>query len=220
MGQSVSGAREKLPGFLGGTRGADAASAPAGSAAAAAAADPGYVGGEKQYSVEESLRLLKELLEAFKEESFQKLLNRCEVMHPRRGLRAHPDAQAFKTQLEGLLLHVYRTVLPRKPWCLEPGWGGVRQMMRRMASASEDQRVIIMKEEINAALGLPRQTVLRPPPEEPVFVATPDGSGPIPGYSKELLVDGDGDVAHEFWEEDRPGGDLRRNNVSPPEVGQ
>mmetsp|Transcript_29967 Transcript_29967/g.56114 ORF Transcript_29967/g.56114 Transcript_29967/m.56114 type:complete len:218 (+) Transcript_29967:186-839(+) len=214
MGQSVSGAREKLPGFLGGTRGADAASSPAGAGTGAAASE-GKVIGEDQYTVDEALRLQKELLDAFKEESFQKLLWRAKVMHPRSGQRNHPDAQAFHTQLQGLLLHVYRTILPKKPWCLEPGWKGVRQMMHRMAAAGEDQRVILMKEEINASLGLPRHTVLRPPPEEPVFVPTPDGSGGTgPKYTKDLLVDDDGDQAHEFWEEDRPGGEMRLKDIA------
>jgi len=207
MGQSVSGAREKLPGFLGGNKGG------ADGSRGGAAASGGTVKGENQFSVSEAVLLQKALRDAFKEDAFQKLLKRCEASHPRRGQRGHPDSQAFATQLQGLLLHVYRTVLPRKPWCLDPGWEGVRQMIARMANVSEDPKVIQMKEEVNRVLGLPKHTILRPPAEEPVFVPTLDGSGSVSGYTVPLLVDADGDAAHEFWVEDQAG-ELRRVEIS------
>lgn len=210
MGQSVSGIKEILPSALGG--GGRGGSADSGCTVSRA------VGGtDKSFTVEEALALQKALLEAFKEEPFQRLLRRAEVMHPRRGQRGHPDVQNFSTQLQGLLRHVYSTVLPRKPWCLEPGWQGVRQMISKMANVSEDKRVLQMSEEINTVLGLPKHTVLRPPAEEPVCVPTPDGSGSVEMCPSEpLLTDVDGDVAHEFWEEDLAAGELRRVHPPPP----
>mmetsp|Transcript_68898 Transcript_68898/g.165372 ORF Transcript_68898/g.165372 Transcript_68898/m.165372 type:complete len:207 (-) Transcript_68898:105-725(-) len=169
---------------------------------------------EKQFSVDEALALNKALLAAFSEDKFQVLLKRAEAAHPHRGVRGHPDAQAFMTRLQGLLIHVYCSVLPQKPWCLEPSWQGVRQMNLRMAKADEDPKVVRLKEEVNKALGLPRHAVIKPPAEEPVFTATPDGTGGVPGYTLPLHVDGDGDAAHEFWEEDlSAGGALRRLNM-------
>lgn len=210
MGQGLSGVRDKLPVALGGRGGGSGSGGTEpvpGTSDGAAGKD---AANEQHYTVEEALALLHALKQAYAEESFQKLLRRAEALHPRRGQRGHPDQQAFTAQLQGLLLHVYRTVLPRKPWCLEPGWEGYRMMMALMAPISEDPLILKAHEEINAILGLPRQTVLRlrPPTDEPVFIATPDGSGAIHMYAAPLLTDGDGDVAHEFWEEDR-GGELR-----------
>merc|ERR1712008_307525 len=132
----------------------------------------------------------------------------AEARHPHRGQRGHPDAQAFTVHLQGLLLHVYQTVLPTPPWCLSPGWEGFRQMTARMATVAEHPNVLIMKESINSMLGFPRHAILRAPAEEPLLMETPDGSGgsgASPAYAAALLRDRDGDVAHEFWEEDHSG---------------
>jgi len=179
-------------------------------AAASGGAGVAASGDEKQFTVKEALKLQTALRDEFKKAEFQKLLRLAEVRHPRRGQRGHTDIAGFATQLQGLLLHVYRTVLPKKPWCLEPGWKGYREMTSRMASISEEPKVIAMREEINRTLGLPKHTILRPPAEEPVFVSTVDGSGSVSGYTVPLLVDTDGDVAHEFWVEDKGNGQLRR----------
>jgi len=196
MGQGLNGVREKLPGCFSGSQkqrggfngeGHDNAS------------------GSPSYTVEEALSLQTALLTAFKEEAFQKSLRRAEALHPRRGQRGHPDCQKFAAQLHGLLVQVYGSVLPRKPWCLAPGWEGYRQMVSRMARVSEDPLVLQAREMINDVLGLPRHTVLRPPTEEPVLVSTPDGSGTVPKYTMSMLLDNDGDAAHEFWEEDQVG---------------
>ena len=160
---------------------------------------------EGQFSVVEILQLQQALKLAFAEDSMQKSLRRFEAQYPKRGQRGHDDQAAFTAQLQGLLLHVYRTVLPQKPWCLQAGWGGYKEMLLRSASASEDSRVIQGKEEINRLLGLPRLTVIRPPAEEPVFVETPDGSGNELSSASSMLVDADGDAAHEFWEEGNGG---------------
>merc|ERR1712217_298874 len=97
------------------------------------------------------------------------------------------------------------TVLPRSPWQLEPGRAGYKQMLARMVSIAEDPRIIKGKEDLNRILGLPRQTVIRPPHDEPICIPTPDGSGQVISYSAPLLTDADGDCAHEFWEEDKAG---------------
>lgn len=212
MGQGLSGVREKLPGVLGGKSTGGASGGQGSPTAAAATEGPGdkAIGcSSRQFTVDEAVALQRALKAAFAEESFQKLLRRAEAMHPKRGTRGHADQQAFMAQMQGLLLHVYRTVLPRKPWCLSAGWEGYREMLARTVSVAEDPRVVKLKEEINTMLGLPRHTVLRPPTEEPVFVATPDGTGGVPTYAVPMVVDGDGDAAHEFWEEDR-GGQLRK----------
>eukprot|EP00930_Biecheleria_cincta_P096033 TRINITY_DN87909_c0_g1_i1.p1 TRINITY_DN87909_c0_g1~~TRINITY_DN87909_c0_g1_i1.p1 ORF type:complete len:233 (+),score=47.16 TRINITY_DN87909_c0_g1_i1:232-930(+) len=160
---------------------------------------------EGQFSVPEVLHLQQALKLAFAEDSMQKSLRRLEAQYPKRGQRGHDDQAAFTTQLQSLLLHVYRTVLPQKPWCLQAGWGGYKEMLLRSESASEDPRVIQGKEEINRLLGLPRLTVIRPPAEEPVFIETPDGSGNELSCASPMLVDADGDAAHEFWEEGKGG---------------
>mmetsp|Transcript_73711 Transcript_73711/g.117287 ORF Transcript_73711/g.117287 Transcript_73711/m.117287 type:complete len:214 (-) Transcript_73711:92-733(-) len=201
MGQGLSGAKSKIAGVLGG-KGSEAES----DAAAASGCKPA-VPLEGQYSVKEALELQKALKAAFAEDSFQKLLKLAQDRHPKRGIRGHADQTAFTSQLQGLLLHVYRRVLPQKPWCLQPNWDGYREMMMRMTAASEDPRVLQGREDINRLLGLPRHTIIQPPAAEPVFVETPDGSGNqlLFGASTPMLVDADGDYAHEFWEENKAG---------------
>lgn len=200
MGQGLSGAKNKIAGALGG-KGSEAESD-----AAASGCKPS-VPLQGQYSVKEALELQKALKAAFAEDSFQKLLKLAQDRHPKRGIRGHADQTAFTSQLQGLLLHVYRCVLPQKPWCLQPNWDGYREMMMRMTAASEDPRVLQGREDINRLLGLPRHTIIQPPAAEPVFVETPDGSGNqlLFGAGTPMLVDADGDYAHEFWEENKAG---------------
>mmetsp|Transcript_41943 Transcript_41943/g.91515 ORF Transcript_41943/g.91515 Transcript_41943/m.91515 type:complete len:223 (-) Transcript_41943:84-752(-) len=218
MGQTLSGKRkqsskrdESEPTAVDGGKDGGAGAIPG-----SGSASPGHGPGarEDQYSVEEALSLQLALRNAFAEESFQKLLRRAEAQYPRRGQRGHADQEKFTTQLQALLLHVYRTVLPRPPWCLKPGWDGYRTMMARMAAVSDELQIIKIKEDINAVLGLPRHTILRPPAEEPLFTPTPDGSGDVPAHAVPLVTDSDGDAAHEFWVEDK-GGELRRVPLGP-----
>eukprot|EP00434_Breviolum_minutum_P023187 symbB.v1.2.020453.t1/scaffold1720.1/size104783/7 len=198
MGQGLSGAKNKIAGVLGGKSEAE-------SETAASGGKPSVVP-EGQYSVKEALELQRALKTAFAEDSFQKLLKLAQDRHPKRGLRGHADQTAFTTQLQSLLLHVYRRVLPQKPWELQPNWDGYREMMMRMTAASEDPRVIQGREDINRLLGLPRHTIIQPPAAEPVFIETPDGSGnQLLGAHTSMLVDADGDYAHEFWEENKAG---------------
>ncbi|CAK0804582.1 unnamed protein product [Prorocentrum cordatum] len=182
---------------------------------------------EPQYSVDEALALQRALQSAFAADGFRTQLRRAEAAHPRRGVRGHADQAKFTQQLHSMLREVYRDVLPQKPWCLPQGWEGYRKMVARMEAVAEDPRVVNAREDINRLLGLPRFTVLRPPPEEPlraqegdgageaegalqVFVELPDGSGEDQSKNgAPLFTDADGDTAHEFWEEDR-GGNLIR----------
>lgn len=173
--------------------------------------------GERQFSVDEVLQLQTALKEAFAEESFQRLRRRADTLFPQRGVRGHEHAEGFSRHLHELLNSVYRVVLPRKPWCLRPGNAGARTMMSRMTSVSEDSRIIKMREEINTLLGLPKQMILRPPPEEPVFVLNSRGGKDatvISEYTLPLLMDVDGDQAHEFWEEDPKVGTLFRVDIA------
>lgn len=177
--------------------------------------------------MEEALALLKDLKEAYKDVKFQKLLRRAESLHPKRGQRDHEDARNFEHRMQGLLLHVYRTVFPREPWCLEVGWEGYRQMEAAMASVAEDARVIKAKAEINQILNLPRFAQIRPPREveEPLLapgtldgLATSSAAKAAAFSAAPLLTDKDGDLAHEFWEEDAKG-ELQRMLPRPSAGG-
>eukprot|EP00437_Effrenium_voratum_P045377 CAMPEP_0181540696 /NCGR_PEP_ID=MMETSP1110-20121109/77025_1 /TAXON_ID=174948 /ORGANISM="Symbiodinium sp., Strain CCMP421" /LENGTH=123 /DNA_ID=CAMNT_0023672357 /DNA_START=34 /DNA_END=402 /DNA_ORIENTATION=+ len=123
MGQGLSGAKSKLAGVLGKSEDAGEAT-PSGTKQSL----------RGQYTVPQALELQNALKAAFAEESFQKLLKLAQDRHPKRGVRGHPDQPAFTTQLQGLLLHVYRRVLPQKPWNLQPGWDGYRDMVSRMTA--------------------------------------------------------------------------------------
>ncbi|CAE7548496.1 unnamed protein product [Symbiodinium microadriaticum] len=130
MGQGLSGAKTKIAGVLGGK-----GSETTGAAASGGSKEPV----EGQYTVQEALKLQQALKAAFAEDQFQKLLKLAQDRHPKRGQRGHSDQAAFTLQLQSLLLHVYRTVLPQSPWCLQPGWEGYRDMMLRMTVAMEDE---------------------------------------------------------------------------------
>lgn len=188
--------------------GKGAPAAPAAPGTAAAAFNGKHAGGQ-QYTVEEALAIYYALKIAFADPSFQTSLRRAEALHPKRGHRGHADQQAFMDQLSALLLKVFRKVLPQSPWCLEAGWEGYRQLTMRVAPVAEDPKVVQARTEMNRLLGLPGHTQLRPPSEEPVVRCTPDGTGNVPMYEREMFTDADGDAAHEFWEEDRAG-QLRR----------
>merc|ERR1712216_57734 len=49
--------------------------------------------------------------------------------------------------------------------------------MARMVAVSEDPQIIAAREAINLLLGLPKHAIVTPPPEEPLIIATADGSG-------------------------------------------
>merc|ERR1712137_69897 len=170
-------------------------------------------GKAKQFTVPEAVAILEALRDAFKKDSFQKPRRHIEAAHPRRSQRDHGDGPAFMKLLQAQLERVYSVVLPRPPWTLDPGWAGFQQMESRMRSVSQEPRVVQLLEEINTLLGFPKQFVIRAPPEEPVVVEMPDGSGSVP--QEVLLTDEDGDRAHEFWKE---GTDGQLRIVSVPTV--
>eukprot|EP00747_Dinoflagellata_sp_TGD_P184949 gnl/TRDRNA2_/TRDRNA2_41107_c0_seq1.p1 gnl/TRDRNA2_/TRDRNA2_41107_c0~~gnl/TRDRNA2_/TRDRNA2_41107_c0_seq1.p1 ORF type:complete len:224 (+),score=53.95 gnl/TRDRNA2_/TRDRNA2_41107_c0_seq1:85-756(+) len=206
MGQGLSGVKDTVRSHLPCSLGSAQKDRGSGGSSAGAPGVPGAGLDVCQYTVAEAVSLQSQILKAVQEEQFQKLLKRAQALHPRRGVRGHPDQEKFVTQLQGLLKHVYGTILTRPPWNLDEGWQGVRQMMSKMVAVADDKKVVAVRDQINEVLGLPRGAVLRPPPEEPLFVPTPDGSGPVPTYSPPLLTDTDGDQAHEFWEESREAG--------------
>eukprot|EP00811_Abedinium_folium_P007277 NODE_16713_length_981_cov_6.271663.p1 GENE.NODE_16713_length_981_cov_6.271663~~NODE_16713_length_981_cov_6.271663.p1 ORF type:complete len:219 (-),score=62.04 NODE_16713_length_981_cov_6.271663:227-883(-) len=207
MGVPSRTARARARARMGNARGsaAQATAAPpeaSGSCSSSAAAAP------KQFTPDEAVGLLRAIKDAFSKESFQKLRRHAEAQHPQRRDPLHPDSQAFMSRVYGLQLHVYRTVLPRPPWNLEPSWPGYQQMEERMVSASKDGRVAQLRTEINLMLGLPRHFVIKPPPEDPVIIAATDGSGGTGMPVLPQFADEDGDVAHEFWQE-APDGSLQ-----------
>lgn len=220
MGQGISNVRDKLPPALGGKSSAGAGAAGAG-AKGSASQSCAEIPPDRQFTADETIGLLKQLAASYSEDWFQRLLRHAEALHPRRGQRGHTDAQKFLEQLHGLLLHVFRTVFPRKPWGLAPGWEGYRQFLQRTIEVAEDPTVVAAKEECNMILGLPKKMIIRPPAEEPVFSPVADGSGNVHQYPSPLLTDADGDRAHEFWEEDRGGtGDLRQVHPAASPFGQ
>jgi len=170
-----------------------------------------------QWSVQEAVPVYQALKFAFGELSFQKRLRALEAQYSRRGVRGHQDQQDFSLQLQDLLVGVYRAVLPRNPWALRPGWEGYKLLIARTAAISEEPQIVKEREDINAILGLPRHTVLRPPAEEPVFLPVPEGTVLQKSeYDRPMLQDSDGDFAHEFWVEDKFGNLRQVMGVLPP----
>mmetsp|Transcript_28812 Transcript_28812/g.62814 ORF Transcript_28812/g.62814 Transcript_28812/m.62814 type:complete len:217 (-) Transcript_28812:19-669(-) len=180
-----------------------AASAAEAAASGTACAARGGASRERQYSVEEALALLHALRDTFASQEFQNLLRNAEVKLPKRADRSHPDFLLFRSALQEILLRGYRTVLPQRPWCLEGGWEGYRQMESRMALVADEVAIIRAKEEINQVLRLPRHAQIKPPIEDPVVMpALNDTAAEVFVQPAPLLTDTDGDMAHEFWQED------------------
>mmetsp|Transcript_151102 Transcript_151102/g.483540 ORF Transcript_151102/g.483540 Transcript_151102/m.483540 type:complete len:173 (+) Transcript_151102:275-793(+) len=83
-------------------------------------------------------------------------------------------------------------------------------MMARIGEALRHPKVRKMQEEINVLMGLPRNANFTPPAKgEEIFIYRPNRDGPVPGSSRSLLQDEDGDEAHEFFVEDQDG-ELRQ----------
>merc|ERR1739848_459019 len=120
----------------------------------------------------------------------------------------HRDGLGYFEAFESLTLSVQGRVLPE--WHLPPDWDGVREMMARMKDAIKHPKVKVLQEEINMLMGLPRDATFKPRAKgEEMFLYRPEGDGPVPGYSRDLVVDEDGDEGHEFLVEDRETGELR-----------
>eukprot|EP00929_Paragymnodinium_shiwhaense_P022254 TRINITY_DN1425_c0_g1_i3.p1 TRINITY_DN1425_c0_g1~~TRINITY_DN1425_c0_g1_i3.p1 ORF type:complete len:232 (-),score=44.94 TRINITY_DN1425_c0_g1_i3:120-815(-) len=173
----------------------------------------------KEFKKKEALAILKALKEAFQEKSFQEDLRRVEARHPKRGWKGNEQQQMFMDCLYERLVRVYDVVFPKKPFNLPPGWEGYRQMQSRMYHLTDDTDVIKAQVDINVVLGLPKGAVLRPPAEEPVCMPVEKTHlvkrDPHAEFSRPLLMDATGDLAHEFWEEDADGNLVRV--IPPPE---
>mmetsp|Transcript_92530 Transcript_92530/g.167128 ORF Transcript_92530/g.167128 Transcript_92530/m.167128 type:complete len:206 (+) Transcript_92530:450-1067(+) len=120
--------------------------------------------------------------------------------------------QAF----EAITLTVYAKVLPN--WGLSPDWDGVREMIRRTADALNHPKVKKAQEEISVLMGLPRNATFTPPSKgAELILHRPNCDGPVPGFSRPLVQDEDGDEAHEFLVEDLATGDLKQQGPSAME---
>lgn len=171
------------------------------------------------FSLDEALRLQGELQVAFAEASFQKQRRRVEAKYPHRLEKGHAEVSKYTADMQALIVKAYDAVLPRKPWCLSPGWLGARQMTARMTSVADHPKVMRLRADINDLLGMPRNAAAGAslPAEEPVVIMASDGSGGVPTYPLPLVTDSDGDLAHEFWVEDLETDGMLR--CAAPRVG-
>lgn len=201
----------KIAGVFGGGKGAGAGveASPSGGRQQDGKQIPPRCPEGKEYKKKEALAILKALKEAFSERKFQEDLRWIEGRHPKRGWKGHDQQQQFMDLLYDRLVRVYDDVFPRKQFNLPGGWEGYRQMTSRMYKLADDPDVVKAQVDINVVLGLPKNAVLRAPAEDPVCIPVEkphlrksDLSG---GYSRPLLMDASGDLAHEFWEEDANG---------------
>jgi len=162
-----------------------------------------------QFSTSEAKALQEELQKGFKERDFQQALKSLQKDFPSRKKRGHHHGTAYFEAFEALTLTVFHEVLLNSG--LSGDWDGVRDMQARMQTAMSDRTVRKLSEEINVLLGLPRDAILAKPARksEEMFTYCPHGDGDVPGYTRPLLVDDDGDEGHEFFEEDPETGELQ-----------
>lgn len=167
----------------------------------------------KQLSAAEALQLQDSLRSGFRASGFQERLHKLQRKYPERKQRGHAHGTAYFEAFEALVMTVFARVLPK--YDLQGNWDGVQDLHARMATASRNSKVKKQQEELNSLLGLPRDVVISPArkPEE-AFVFCERGDGGVPGFAVPLLVDEDGDEAHEFFVEDQATGELQ---VSDPQ---
>lgn len=169
-----------------------------------------------EYSVAEALQLQRQLREGFADHAFQDSLKQLQRKYPDRKTKGHTDGIAYFEAFESLTLSVHAKVLPE--WNLGAEWDGVREMIARMAEALRHPKVKKMQEEINVLMGLPRNATFTPPTKgDDIFLYRPNGDGPVPGPSRPLMQDEDGDEAHEFFVEDQDG-ELRQRGPTSLET--
>lgn len=166
-----------------------------------------------QLSVAQALKLQEQLKDGFKGTDFQERLLVLQRKHPHRKQRGHADGTSFFEAFETLVVTVYARVLPK--YGLAADWDGVRDMYARIASALKSPKVKRQQEELNILLGLPRDAVLKPSKkEEEAFVYRHQGDGNVPSYALPVLLDEDGDEAHEFMVEDSATGEIKTSLVA------
>jgi len=160
-----------------------------------------------QFKTHEALKLQDELREAFAGKDFRERLTHLQDEYPQRKTRGHPHGPMYFEAFELVVMSVYGKVLPR--WNLEGDWDGVNNMYAKMTTAMMHPKVKKQQEELNTLLGLPRDAVFRPSKkQEDMFVYCPAQNAPIPGYPLPLVMDSEGDNAHEFFVEDIATGEL------------
>eukprot|EP00440_Ansanella_granifera_P067176 gb/GFBE01072853.1/.p1 GENE.gb/GFBE01072853.1/~~gb/GFBE01072853.1/.p1 ORF type:complete len:593 (+),score=113.77 gb/GFBE01072853.1/:1-1779(+) len=165
----------------------------------------------------EALQLQRQLIDHFQAAEFQDTLKQLQAQYPERKTKGHLDCLAFFEAFNALALSVHAKVLPN--WGLSPDWDGVREMNNKMADALTHPKVKKTQEEMNVLMGLPRNVQFVPPSKgSELFLYRPDSDGPVPGYSRPLMQDEDGDEAHEFLVEDPETGELKA--VGPTSLEQ
>lgn len=165
------------------------------------------------FEIQETLQLQQQLLAGFTEPEFQENLKQLQVQYPERKTKGHYDSMAYFEAFNALAHTVYAKVLP--DWKLAPNWDGVREMLSKMQEAMAHPKVKKTQEEINVAMGLPRNVNFTPPSKgSELFLFRPDGDGPVPGYALPMFKDEDGDEAHEFLMEDEETGELKMRAAS------
>jgi len=166
-----------------------------------------------QFPVAEALQLQDSLRQHFSAKGFQDGLRKLLKKHPQRKQRGHAHGPAYFQAFETLVLTVFCKVLPK--YDLRADWDGVQDMYARMATAMRNSKVKKQQEELNTLLGLPRDAVLLSTKKaEEAFVYCEARDGGAPGYAMPLLVDEDGDEAHEFFIEDPCTGELLRASAA------
>lgn len=165
------------------------------------------------FEIQETLQLQQQLLAGFTEADFQENLKQLQAQYPERKTKGHYDSMAYFEAFNALAHTVYAKVLP--DWKLAPNWDGVREMLQKMHEAMAHPKVKKTQEEINVAMGLPRNVNFTPPSKgSELFLFRPDGDGPVPGYALPMFKDEDGDEAHEFLMEDEETGELKMRLAS------
>lgn len=162
-----------------------------------------------QFTVPEALQLQEKLLSGFKASEFQKKLKRLQLQYPKRKQKGHSDGSAYFEAFEVLVMTVFCGILPLHK--LRGDWDGVRDMYAQMTAALVNSKVKKQQEEINTLLGLPRDARLagsRREDSPDLIVYCPDGDGTVQ-LPYGLIEDEDGDLAHEFFVEDKATGQLR-----------
>lgn len=160
-----------------------------------------------QLAVAEALQLQDSLRGGFSAKVFQDQLRKLQRKYPERKQRGHAHGTAYFEAFEVLVMTVFVRVLPK--YGLQGNWEGVQDMHARMATAYRNSKVQKQQGELNTLLGLPRDAVFSPIKKaEDMFVYRECRDGGVPGFALPLLVDEDGDEAHEFFVEDQTTGEL------------
>mmetsp|Transcript_44755 Transcript_44755/g.96197 ORF Transcript_44755/g.96197 Transcript_44755/m.96197 type:complete len:220 (-) Transcript_44755:169-828(-) len=182
----------------GGTATSTSTKAPAAAPAAAA---------ESQLTLKEVVKIYDQLTKACSEPEFQRQLRILEARYPRRGNPDHPDQLNYFREIHRVFPVVLKKALSQFPNTgLRATWNGWMDFQTRATAFTSDQKYLKAKGDFNKAMGFPREFTLRPPPEDPVVQEVMHEPGKATmEQDLSLLVDSDGDEAHEFWVEDRAG---------------